>query len=273
MNLRKGWLVIVLLVGSALLVSMSSTAGAQGTGTGKGTTPGSSGTEAEQKAKAPVSTGPADTKTADGTPIYKPPLRGSPGGRVGGGTRGASLESLVSLSVLVPDHVGLTLQSQPHLYWFISKITPHPVEFTITEKDAVKPVLEARLKPLERAGIQCIRLSDLGVRLRPNVPYKWFVAVVTDPDRRSRDTLSGGMIEVLSPSAELSAKLRQTPKAKQPFALAQEGIWYDALAGVSDSIDASPKDLSLRKQRAALLDQVGLKEAAEFDLKEARSGQ
>ena len=50
-------------------------------------------------------------------------------------------------------------------------------------------------------------------------------------------------------------------------------MWYDALAGVSDRIDASPKDLSLRKQRAALLDQVGLNEAAEFDLKEARSAQ
>jgi hypothetical protein len=271
MNLRKGWTFIVLLAGAALLVSMSSTVGAQGTGTGKGAAPASPGAEAEQPKGTPV--GAADTKTADSTPVYKPPLRGSPGGRVGGGTRGASLESLVSLSVLVPDHVGLTLQSQPHLYWFISKKTPHPIEFTITEKDAVKPLLEARLRPLERAGIQCIRLADHGVRLRPNVPYKWFVAVVTDPDHRSRDILSGGMIEVISPSADFTAELNQLPKAKQPFLLAEEGIWYDALAGVSDRIDASPKDLSLRKQRAALLDQVGLNEAAEFDLKEAQSAQ
>jgi hypothetical protein len=271
MNLRKGWTVMVLLAGIALLVFMSSTVGAQGTETGKETAPGSPGAGAEQPKGSPG--GSADTKTAESTPVYKPPLRGSPGGRIGGGTRGASLESLVSLSVLVPDHVGLTLQSQPHLYWFISKKTPHPIEFTITEKDAVKPVLEARLKPLEKAGIQCIRLADLGVRLRPNVPYKWFVAVVTDPDHRSRDILSGGMIEVISPSADFSAELSQTPKAKQPFLLAEEGIWYDALAGVSDRIDASPKDLALRKQRAALLDQVGLNEAAEFDLKEAGSSQ
>ena len=175
--------------------------------------------------------------------------------------------------MLVPDHVGLTLQSQPKLYWFISKKTPHPIEFTIMEKDAVKPVLEARLKPLDRAGIQCIRLADYGVRLTPNVPIKWFVAVVTDPNHRSRDILSGGMIEVISPSGDFSAKLRQTPKARQAFVLAEEGIWYDALAAVSDRIDASPRNRSLRKQRAALLDQVGLNEAAEFDLKGARSGQ
>jgi|FrelakmetLWP11LW_1041352.scaffolds.fasta_scaffold00390_8 hypothetical protein len=263
MNRRKGWLLIVLLVAAALAVCSSSTVCAQGTGAGKEKAPGSPGTGAEQK----------KVSTADATPVYKPPLRGSPGGRVGGGTRGASLEAPVSLSVLVPDHVGLTLQRQPNLYWFISRTSAQPIEFTITEKDAVKPVLEARLKPLEKAGIQCIRLADHGVQLRPNVLYKWFVAVITDPDRRSRDILSGGMIEVVSTPPDLSAKLSQASKAKQPFVLAEEGIWYDALAGVSDRIDAAPKDLSLRKQRAALLDQVGLKEAAEFDLKETRSGQ
>ena len=263
MKLRKGWIPIVLLVVGAWIVTTLSTVGAQGTGTGKGTAPGTPAAGADQK----------KVSTADSTPVYKPPLRGSPGGRVGGGTRGASLEAPVSLSVLVPDHVGLTLESQPHLYWFISRKTTYPVEVTITEKDAVKPVLEARLKPLEKAGFQCIRLADHAVQLRRNVPYKWFVAVVTDPDRRSRDILSGGMIEVVSPSSDLSAKLNQTPKAKRPFVLAEEGIWYDALAGVSDRIDASPKDLSLRKQRSALLNQVGLNEAAEFDLKEARSTQ
>jgi len=263
MNQRKGWLLIILLGVAALTVSSSSTVCAQGTGAGKEKATGSPGAGAEQK----------KVSTADATPVYKPPLRGSPGGRVGGGTRGASLEAPLSLSVLVPDHVGLTLQHQPRLYWFVSRKPTQPIEFTITEKDEVKPVLEARLKPPEKAGIQCIRLADHGVQLRQNVLYKWFVAVITDPDRRSRDILSGGMIEVVSASPEASARLNQTPKAKQPFVLAEEGLWYDALAGVSDRIEAAPKDLPLRKQRAALLDQVGLNEAAEFDLKEARSAQ
>jgi len=258
MKNRKGWFLIVFLVAAALMVCSSGTAGAQATGTG--TEAGSSGAGADQKKGT----------TADATIVYKPPLRGSPGGRVGGGTRGASLEAAVSLSVLVPDHVGITLQSRPNLYWFISKKTSQPIEFTITEKDAVKPLLEARLKPLEKAGIQCIRLADHGIQLRPSVPYKWFVSVVTDPARRARDILSGGMIELVPASADLSAKLDKTPKAKQAYVLAEEGIWYDALAGLSDRIDAAPKDLSLRKQRAALLSQVGLNDAAEFDLKESR---
>jgi len=263
MNRRKTVILMVLWVVAALMVVSSTAICAQGTSGGKEKTPGAPGPGADAK----------KVSTTDNTPVYKPPLRGSPGGRVGGGTRGASLEAPVSLSVLVPDHVGLTLQAQPNLYWFISRKPAHPIEFTLTEKDAVKPVLEARLKPMDKAGIQRIPLADHGVQLRPNVLYKWFVAVITDPDRRSRDILSGGMIEVVSASPELSARLAQTPKARLPFALAEGGLWYDALAGVSDMIDAAPKDLTLRKQRAALLDQVGLNEAAEFDLKEARSAQ
>jgi hypothetical protein len=260
MNQRKGWILMVLLAAAALMVLSWSMVSAQAPGPSKEKAPAAPGTATDQK----------KASTADSTPVYKPPLRGSPGGRVGGGTRGASLETPVSLSVLVPDHVGLTLQSQPDLYWFISRKPSQPVEFILTEKDAAKPLVEARLKPLEKAGIQRIRLADHGVQLRPNVLYKWFVAVITDPGRRSRDIVSGGMIQVEPASPELSARLNQAPKAKQTFVLAEEGSWYDALAGVSERIDGSPKDLSLRKQRAALLEQVGLNEAAEFDLKEGK---
>ena len=260
MKLRKGFIFMVLLGVAAFMVCPSPTSGAQGKGTDKGTPSASPGAGVDQK-KSPAT---------DSVPVYKPPLRGSPGGRVGGGTRGAALDAPVSLSVLAPDHVGITLQTQPHLCYFISKKTTHSLEVTITEKRATKPVLEARLNPPEKGGIQCIRLADHGVQLRQNVPYQWFVALVTDPDRRSRDILSGGMIEVVPPSPALSEKLRRTEKAKQPFVLAQEGIWYDALAALADRIAASPKDLSLREQRAALLEQVGLREAAEFDLKESK---
>src|SRR5207249_6735910 len=44
------------------------------------------------------------------TPVYKPPTRGAPGGRMGGGTRGITGTAVISL--LVPDHVGLTSQAQ-----------------------------------------------------------------------------------------------------------------------------------------------------------------
>src|SRR5262249_9720599 len=66
---------------------------------------------------------PSQSKERSNTasmPVYKPPLRGAPGGRVGGGTRGSgSVRDVFILSALAPDHMGLTVAEQPSLYWFI----------------------------------------------------------------------------------------------------------------------------------------------------------
>ena len=56
---------------------------------------------------------------ADDLPVYKPPQRGAPGGRVGGSSRGIG-DRLLTLSVLAPDHTGLTVREQPSLYWYLS---------------------------------------------------------------------------------------------------------------------------------------------------------
>lgn len=198
-----------------------------------------------------------------GKPVYKPPLRGAPAGRIGGGTRGATERESFSLQVLAPDHVGYTTQDQPCLYWYISKTTTYPIEVTVTERHAVKPLVEKLLKAPEQAGIQSVCLAAYDVRLRPNVPYKWFVTLVTDAEHRSKDILAGGIIEMVKVPETLSARLKSVESGRAPFIYAEEGYWYDALGEISRMIEASPKDTDLRQQRASLLEQVGLSEAAE----------
>jgi len=196
-------------------------------------------------------------------PVYKPPLRGAPAGRIGGGTRGATERESFSLQVLAPDHVGYTTQEQPCLYWYISKTTTYPIEVTVTERQAVKPLVEKLLKAPEQAGIQSVCLAAHDARLRPNVPYKWFVTLVTDAEHRSKDILAGGIIEMVNAPETLSARLKSVESGRAPFIYAEEGFWYDALGAISRMIEASPKDADLRRQRASLLEQVGLSEAAE----------
>ena len=214
--------------------------------------------------EAPAKTDNAAT-LSNSKPIYKPPLRGAPAGRIGGGTRGATERESFSLQVLAPDHVGYTTKDQPCLYWYISKTTSYPIEVTITERHAVKPLVEKLLKAPEQAGIQSVCLSAHDARLRPNVPYKWFVSLVTDAEHRSKDILAGGIIEMVNPPETLAARLATAGRGRAPFIFAEEGLWYDALGEISRMIEASPKDADLRQQRASLLEQVGLTEAAEAD--------
>jgi|SRR5690349_22285757 len=207
----------------------------------------------------PPATQPTVVKdaTPPGAPVYKPPLRGAPGGRVGGGTRGTGREMFV-LSVLAPDHTGLTTQEQPDLYWFISSATSTPVELTITEPNATQPLLETTIKTPVQAGVNRIRLTDHGVRLAPGVAYHWFVAVVPDANRRSKDILAGGMIERVQPPSTLASALAQAAAAERPAIYADAGLWYDAFAALTALIDGDPSNATLRQQRTALLTQVGL---------------
>src|SRR5215467_16119604 len=99
-------------------------------------------------------------------PVYQPPKRGAPGGRVGGGTRGPQREVFI-LSVLAPDHSGFTANEEPSLYWFISNSTSLPVEFTLIDSQGVQPILETRIPAPVQAGMHRIRLSDYNIRLAP----------------------------------------------------------------------------------------------------------
>jgi len=159
---------------------------------------------------------------------------------------------------LAPDHSGFTTKEQPSLYWFISNSTSLPVELTVMDPQGVEPILETRISAPVQAGVHRIRLSDYNVRLAPGAAYRWFVTVVPDADRRSKDILAGGAIERIEVSAELKAKLAQANKSDLPSIYAEAGLWYDTVAAISELIEAAPQDEALRQQRTALFSQVGL---------------
>jgi hypothetical protein len=211
----------------------------------------------------------SDAKKSEPAPAtYKPPLRGAPLTRVGGGTRGVGT-AVLALNVLAPSDTGLTTQEKPTIYWFVSQQIDKPVELTITSTaslaDAAKPVLEITLQPPVAKGIHALRLADHGVALKPGVEYQWFVAVVNNPAQRSHDVLAGGTIKLAPDAAAVQARIQQSSQAQWPAGYAEAGIWYDAIDQLSRQISADRANRQLREQRAALLEQVGLREAAAYD--------
>lgn len=197
---------------------------------------------------------------------YKPPLRGVPdeATRVGGGTRGAEGRTF-TLSVLAPDHIGLTTREQPTLFWFASEQVATPVQITVVDPDRIEPLLDVELEPPLKPGIQSVSLREHGVRLHPDVDYQWFVALVTDPEHRSQDIIAGGEIRRVAPPGGMHVAGDGEPSDEQLRAYAEAGIWYDTIDGLSQLIARQPSDRALREQRALLLEQVGLTEAAAFE--------
>ncbi len=115
---------------------------------------------------------------------------------------------------------------------------------------------------ISQPGIHALRLD---YTLKPEVEYQWAIAAVTDPNQRASDVIASGTIQRIQPPATLAVRLDNASKPQLPFLYAEAGFWYDAIATLSEQIDANPADRRLREQRAALLEQVGLTVAAAHD--------
>jgi len=165
--------------------------------------------------------------------------------------------------VLAPDQVGVTTQEQPSLFWFQSKPADAKFELTLLQENKVKPLVQVKVDRSTKAGIQRLKLSDHNVKLAAGVEYQWVVALITDPDNRSSDLVASGMIKRVEASGDLQAQVGKATPTSLPSVYAEAGIWYDALAVLSDQIDAHPGDQNLRATRVDLLRQVGLKAAAD----------
>lgn len=200
-------------------------------------------------------------------PVYKPPTLDAPKVRVDGRVRGTE-DAALTLTVLAPERVGLTTKEQPSLYWFQSKPVDNHFELTIIEKNVVKPVLEAKFEA-SAAGIQRVRLSDYNVSLAEGVEYRWSVAIVLDPDNRSKDIVASGVIKRVKPAEKLLGRLKGAPASEVPYIYADEGVWYDSLEALSELVDAKPQDAKLREIRAVYFMQVGLHDAAMHEMQSA----
>jgi len=198
-----------------------------------------------------------EARGASPLPAYRPPRRGSPRARVGGGLRGAL--ALPTPLALAPDHVGHTVFAQPSLFWYIdgSPGRGKQLVFTLIDEEGIDPLVEVTLAAPKRSGIWRIRLADYGARLAPGAEYQWSVALIADPAHRAKDIVSSGYIRRVAAPEKLELGQRGAGT------YADLGLWYDALESISDAIDAAPADPVLRGQRNALLRQAKLDAAIE----------
>lgn len=208
---------------------------------------------------------PADKSTTPPRAIvYKAAAGSAPAARVTGGSRGSG-DTAVRLDVLAPDETGLTTLEQPSLFWYQSKPATASFELTLLEEGKAKPVLQMKTNRAGQAGIQRLKLSDQKVKLQPGVEYRWVVALIVDAKNRSKDLVASGFIKRIEPSQELQEKLAKASPNERAAIYAEAGIWHDALAALSDLVEAQPENQAFREQRADLLRQVGLNFAAAAD--------
>jgi|ERR1700722_217362 hypothetical protein len=176
---------------------------------------------------------PPPTSAPEGGSVYKPPLRGAPGGRVGGASRGAvkSAAVLPMIDLVAPlDHAGQTASATPTLYFFVSGSVALPTQFTISAPLRAAPILEATIASPPARGLYALNLADYRVRLEPGTLYTWSVSIIADAQSWSRNVVASATI--LRAPLDLT---RDNPAStafpvRRVALLAGSGLWYDAVA-------------------------------------------
>jgi hypothetical protein len=218
---------------------------------------GAGSAESSQAVGGPEANAPAAVSAAP--PLYRLPRVGKPRGRIGGGRRGP-LYGVAELHALVPDHVGQTTSPQPDLYWYLAEPAAGSLvfELALIDETSIDPVVDRRLERPAGAGLQRIRLADLGIALEPGQEYQWSVAAVPDPDDHSKDVVASGWIQRVAVPEGLDERLAAAGPDGAAAVYGEAGLWYDLLAALCERIGAHPEDAGSRQQLAALLQQVGL---------------
>jgi hypothetical protein len=190
-------------------------------------------------------------------PVYKPPKGTAPRSRIDDGIRGSPGHE-PTIVALVPDHVGFTIKKDPTLYWYLHRVMPLPVRFTLIDSRSIRPIVEVMLSPPTRPGVQRVPLREFGITLDPGMQYRWYVSLVVDANKPSGDLVTGGMIERVdfNEGSALGFPLDCEKDAVHRYA--EAGLWYDAISCISELIESNPHDALLRKQRAFLLHQIDL---------------
>lgn len=184
--------------------------------------------------------------------------------RTSGRTRSAG-PLLPDVTVLVPAHAGRTSQASPDVYWYLAAATDRPIAVTLIDANRYETLLQVIIPGPHPAGIGRLSLARRGAVLPTGRTLLTHVSVLAGAAPGPGDRVASGGIERVRPSASLKGELRAAGPAKAAHVYAKHGLWLDALAATSRQASSNPGDTALREQRAALLDQVGLEPAAEWD--------
>lgn len=210
----------------------------------------------------PLESYAGDTVSASETPLpnYKPRKQNAPRARIGGQNRGMDSDAPL-LVALVPDHVAFTIKNDPSLCWYLSRQTSYLLTITLVDSRGIRPILEQSLPSPLGAGIHCTKLGDYGVTLREQEQYRWFVTLVLDPERPSRDVVAGGTIERISFSEACALDMPCTWTSCDRETIdrySESGLWYDAIACLLELIDHDGNNASLKRILQHLLNQSGV---------------
>jgi Domain of Unknown Function (DUF928) len=186
---------------------------------------------------------------------YVPPSRrGAPARTQGGGSRGCEQESVPVTLLAPPDHVGLTTQARPKLFWYSANDSMLPMKISLVEPGVSEPIWVTQV-PTGSAGFNQIQIPETVPELVAGRRYRWTVTRLCNVRRPSNNTYARGWVERIA-TTEVPSNIQSLAPAERVKLYAESGIWYDAVTqAVEQSRTSDPESTSIVMM---LLEQGGL---------------
>ncbi|MEA5464078.1 DUF928 domain-containing protein [Leptothoe sp. PORK10 BA2] len=176
---------------------------------------------------------------------YSPPANPTPPNRTtGGGTRGGcDSPAAISLTALAPQaHAGQTASTWPTLTWYIADENPYPVQLQLYRYTSSNPV-ETQLERVHFFDLGPSQPGWMSFTLPTSLPplnvgetYRWKVILQCSASQPSKNKIDEADLQVVPLPIGMVTTTDPVQQAQQ-FAAA--GLWYDAIAVISQSSAAS----------------------------------
>lgn len=204
---------------------------------------------------------------------FEPPGESTPSDSTSsGGTRNPShLNNPLSnnneiLIPLIPEtNHARTVSARPTIFIYMPKMSARQVFVSLQDEER-NTIYQTRLEISGQEGLVRFTLPPEAPELEIGKNYLWFFAPVK-PDgvlRPDNYGVRGWIKRVETPTG---AEVNSDPIAKATL-YAGSGIWYDTLDILMSARQAQPNNTELAKEWRDLLEQVGLKNVADYSLVE-----
>jgi hypothetical protein len=168
------------------------------------------------------------------------------------------------LTALVPEsQIGRTVSDYPTFFFYLPQTERELAEFILEDENG-NQIYQQDLTIKNLSGV-----IGVSIPANTNLPpleagkkYTWLFVVVCDPDDRSRDTVTRGIVRRVELSADILRELDAADPRQKTVIYAENGIWQDALGTLAAARRANPNDPDLAADWESLLDSVKLGEIA-----------
>jgi hypothetical protein len=167
-------------------------------------------------------------------------------------------------STEVKSFVGLTTQEFPTL-WFHMPELPDDVkmlELMLQDEQSIDVIDQPiAISVAGGSGVYSINWEISGVPLELDKSYHWYLSIVCDAERPSRNPSIDAWVERVSPTQTVQTQLSSATNERERVELyINDGIWHDALTQLARLRCQAPGNEGLIEDWITLLESIGIQE-------------